>query len=166
MKWRAFPLHPDTPPEGMTLEELFKKKGTPVDVDQVMAKLKSVAESLNLELGNREMTYNSRLAQEAGLWAETKGRADQFHMAAFKAYFAQGKNIGKKEILLDLMEQSGLDTAEGEAILDERRFSDAVDADWERSRCLGIQAVPTFIFGFQRLVGAQPYSKLEQLVGF
>jgi predicted DsbA family dithiol-disulfide isomerase len=62
--WRAFPLHPDTPEQGLGLDELFKKKGIPVDVDKMMAQLKTTAAKLGLELGDRKKTYNSRLAQE------------------------------------------------------------------------------------------------------
>ncbi len=59
------------PDEGRSLEDLFA--GQPVDIDQVMARLKAVARELGLPFGDRAMTYNSRLAQELGHWAETEG---------------------------------------------------------------------------------------------
>ena len=143
IKWRAFPLHPDTPEQGRTLEELFKHKGIPVDVDKMMEQLKTTAAKFGVALGDRKMTYNSRLAQEVGLWAETKGRGHEFHMEAFKAYFVEGKNIAEKDVLLNLIERSGLDPKEGESVIDKRKFSAAVDSDWELSRKAGITAVPT-----------------------
>ena len=85
MQWRAFPLHPDTPQEGLSLEKLFANY--PVDVNQIMRRLKTRAAELGLPLGERKKTYNSRLAQELGIWAESKDRGDAFHMAVFKAYF-------------------------------------------------------------------------------
>jgi len=148
----------------LSLEDLFAKKEMPVSVDKMMAQLKATAEKLGYELGDRRKTYNSRLAQEVGLWAETKGKGHSFHMKAFKAYFVDGKNLAKKEVLLDLIKQSELDVVEGESIIDKRTFSDAVDADWELSRRIGISAVPTFVSGLERLVGAQPYEALEKLV--
>ncbi len=163
-KWRAFPLHPDTPEEGCTLEELFSKKGMLIDVDKAMASLQATAEQFGLKIGKRAHTYNSRLAQEVGLWAETKGRGHTFHMKAFEAYFVDGKNIAMKTVLLKLIEQSGLDTAEGEQVIDERSFSDAVDADWELSRQAGITAVPTFRMGLDTIVGAKPYDGLKRMV--
>jgi len=129
-----------------------------------MMQLKATAEGFGLPLGDRKMTYNSRLAQEIGLWAETKGRGHEFHMEAFAAYFAEGRNIAQKEVLLDLIKKSGLDPEEGEAVIDDRSFSEAVDADWERSRNMGITAVPTFLMGLDRLVGAKPYATLKGLV--
>jgi len=150
--------------EGLSLEELFKLKGIPVDVDKMMMQLKATAAGFGLPLEDRKMTYNSRLAQETGLWAETKGRGHEFHREAFAAYFVEGRNIAQKEVLLDLIKKSGLDPREGEAVIDQRLFSKAVDADWERSRNIGITAVPTFQMGLDRLVGAKPYATLKGLV--
>jgi len=130
----------------------------------MMAHLKRTAEKLGLELGDRKMTYNSRLAQEVGLWAETKGRGHQFHMEAFKAYFVHGQNIADKEVLLALIKRSGLDPKEGLQIIETRAFSDAVDSDWALSKAKNVTAVPTFFMGTDRLVGAQPYEALEKLV--
>jgi len=129
-----------------------------------MAHLKATAAKLGLALGDRKRTYNSRLAQEVGLWAETKGHGHKFHMEAFKAYFVEGKNIAQKDVLLNLIENSGLDPEEGKTIIENREFSDAVDSDWELSRAKGVTAVPSFFFGLDRLVGAQPYEALEKLL--
>ncbi len=164
VKWRAFPLHPDTPEQGRTLEALFQKKGLEVDVDKMMASLTRTATKFGLELGDRKMTYNSRLAQEIGLWAETKKRGHQFHMETFKAYFAQGLNIADKEVLSVLIKRSGLDPEEGMKIIETRAFSDAVDSDWALSKAKNVTAVPTFFMGTDRLVGAQPYEALKKLV--
>ncbi len=148
----------------MSLEELFKKKGMVINVDKAMDQLCATAEQFGLKMGKRTRTYNSRLAQEAGLWAQEKGYGHAFHMAVFEAYFVDGKNIAQKEELLKLIEISGLDPVEGEKIIDQRTYSDAVDADWERSRASGIAAVPTFRMGLETLVGAKPYEVLERLV--
>jgi len=130
----------------------------------MMAHLKAAAAKFGLALGERKMTYNSRLAQELGLWAETKGRGHPFHMEAFKAYFVDGKNIAQKQVLLNLVERCGLDCREGENIIETREFSDAVDLDWELSRAKNVIAVPSFFFGLDRLVGAQSYETLEKLI--
>ena len=46
----------------------------------------------------------------------------------------------------------------------ERRFKEAVDADWQKSRQYGVTGVPTFVSGKHVVVGAQPYDVLEELV--
>ena len=129
-----------------------------------MRRLKNKAAELGLPLGERKKTYNSRLAQELGSWAESKNRGDAFHMAAFKAYFVDGKNIAKIPVLLDLAASVGLPREEAEAVLSTRAFKDPVDEDWAISKARGITAVPTFVINQDKLVGAQPYEKLEKFM--
>ena len=129
-----------------------------------MRRLKDKAAELGLPFGERTKTYNSRLAQELGSWAESKTRGDAFHMAAFKAYFVDGKNLAKIAVLLDLASSVGLPREEAEAVLSKRAFRDPVDEDWAISKAKGITAVPTFVINHDRLVGAQPYEMLEKFV--
>ncbi|OGP78009.1 MAG: hypothetical protein A2V86_14990 [Deltaproteobacteria bacterium RBG_16_49_23] len=161
-RWTAFPLHPETPEEGMTLEELFA--GRPVHIKKIMSHLKQVADELGLPLSERKKTYNSRLAQELGKWAEKKGRRDVFHEAVFRAYFVGGRNIGKMDELIDLAKSIGLPEKEARSTLELRTMKEAVDSDWERSRTLGITAVPTFMADHQTVVGFQSYEVIEQLL--
>lgn len=130
----------------------------------MMRRLKRTAADLGLPFGEREKTYNSRLAQELGLWAESMHAGDALHAAAFRAYFADGKNIAKMTVLLDLAESVGLPREQAETVLTTRAFKAAVDEDWALSRKKGITAVPTFVMNRERLVGAQPYEKLERLM--
>jgi predicted DsbA family dithiol-disulfide isomerase len=148
VRWVAFPLHPETPEDGQTLEELFA--GRSVDID--------------LPLGDRKKTFNSRLAQELAKWAETQEKGDPFHTAVFRAYYVDGKNIGKVDELIQLASSVGLSENEARHVLESRAFKEAVVADWSRSRTLGITAVPTFVMGREAAVGFQPYDVLEQLV--
>ena len=126
--------------------------------------MKRVADMEGLPLGDRKMTYNSRLAQEMGKWAESLGRGDEFHDKVFRAYFADGKNIGDISVLVSLAGQIGLPEKMARKILDNRSFRDAVDRDWEHSRMMGVTAVPTFIMDSKAVVGAQPYEVLEQFI--
>ena len=162
IRWTAFPLHPETPREGVTLEELFA--GRPINIEQVRDHLTRVAAELGLPFGRREKTYNSRLAQELGKLAEKLGYGAQFHMAAFKSYFADGLNIGLESTLMQLGTSVGLSAAQVRDALENRTFKAAVDEDWNRSHQMGVTAVPTFIMNGLSLVGAQPYEKLVQLM--
>jgi predicted DsbA family dithiol-disulfide isomerase len=67
-------------------------------------------------------------------------------------------------VLVDLAESVGLPKSEAQEVIDNRTFSDAVDRDWELSRKKGVNAVPTFFMGLDRLVGAQPYEVLDKMV--
>ncbi len=126
--------------------------------------LRVTAEQFGLPFGARTRTYNSRLAQELGLWAEERGKGDAFHRAAFRAYFADGKNLAKLPVLLELADAAGLPEEEAKEVLENRTYREKVDKDWEYSRLHGITAVPTFMMGRQRLVGAQSYQILAEMV--
>jgi len=162
VKWAAFPLHPETPEKGLTLAELFA--GRTVDIQGILLRLKRVAGEIGLPLADRIKTYNSRLAQELAKWAEAEGKGDEFHAAVFNAYFAEGKNIGAVDTLVGLSESIGLPGDEARHVIQDRTFREAVDADWARSRALGITAVPTLVMGSQGIAGFQPYEVLEQFL--
>ena len=160
MKWIAFPLHPETPEEGVTLEELFA--GRNLDIPSMLEHFAKVAADCGLPFGTRTKTYNSRRAQELGKWAESLNKGDEFHVAVFRAYFAEGLNIAKIPVLVQLAESVGLKGAE-EVLLQEA-FKEAVDHDWRYSRSCEITAVPTFAANGRMVVGAQPYKVLEELI--
>ncbi len=127
-------------------------------------RMKSLMDQEGLPYGERKMTYNSRLAQELGKWAEGKPNGDRIHEALFRAYFVDNINIAKLEVLLKLVEQVGLPVDEAREVLASRLFKDDVDADWKRCYQLGVTGVPTFLIDGSVAVGAQPYEVLEKLV--
>lgn len=130
----------------------------------MVRQLEATALELGLPFGKRTKTYNSRLAQELGLWAEDQGRGENFHMGAFHSYFAEGLNIAEHSVLLDLAQQIGLDKNKAKQVLEQRSYRKKVDTDWSDSKKFGITAVPTMVMGKHKLVGNQKYEILQQLV--
>ena len=162
VQWVHFPLHPETPQEGRSLADLFAGRG--YDIAKMQAQMRARMAAEGLPYGDRRMTYNSRLAQELGKWADTQPGGEAIHDALFKAYFVEGRNIGDTGVLLEVAISVGLDEAKAREVLEKRSFKAAVDADWEKSRQYGVTGVPTFFAGGQGVVGAQPYEALEELV--
>ena len=157
-----FPLHPDTPAEGLSLKDLFAGRG--LDLDAMHARMKGLMDIEHLPYNRRTHTYNSRLAQELAKWADSKPGFDKIHDALYKAYFVEGRNLANKDVLLEIAQSLGLPVEETRPVLDNRTFKDAVDADWQKARRYGITGVPTFIAGGSKVVGAQPYEVLAQQV--
>jgi predicted DsbA family dithiol-disulfide isomerase len=137
--------------------------GRRINIPEMLERLEQAAHSLGLPFGERRMSFNSRRAQEAAKWAESQGKADDFHNAVFRAYFADGKNLHEVQTLVSAAESAGLEGEELPEVLRSKTFKTAVDQDWLRSHQLGITAVPTFRMNGETLVGAQPY---EQLAAF
>ena len=67
--------------------------GRRFDMQEMRRNLSKTAEAFGLPFRGSDKIYNSRLAQELGLWSESNNRGDEFHAAVFKAYFVDGKNI-------------------------------------------------------------------------
>jgi len=157
-----FPLHPETPPEGKSLEELFAGRG--YDIASMQGQMRARMQAEGLPYGDRKMTYNSRLAQELGKWADTRAGGEAIHDALFRAYFVEARNIGDADVLVQIAESVGLPGNEAREVLAQRTFKAAVDVDWQKSREYGVTGVPTFVAAGRGVVGAQPYEVLEQLV--
>ena len=133
-------------------------------VEDVFSYLKARMDAEGLPYAERTHTYNSRMAQELGCWADTVPGGDALHDALFRAYFVERSNLAEESVLLDTVAACGLSTAEAGEALASRRFKDQVDADWELSRRYGVTGVPTFVAGGAGVVGAQPYEAIAQLL--
>ena len=162
IRWTAFQLHPETSEEGHSLDVLFADQN--VDFGKIMIVQKRVAKRLGLPFGDFRTIYNSRLAQELGKLAESKGKGYKFHKALFRAYFVEGKNIGKTPVLVEVAESINIDGNEAKKIIRNRTYKDATDLDCKRSRALNITVAPTFLMNNQILVGAQKYETLENFL--
>lgn len=143
------------------MQELFRGRG--YDRKAMHERMQRLMDAEGLPYGPREMTFNTRLAQELAKWGEQNAKPE-IHDALYRAYFVDRVNLAKPAELARIVARVGLDTEEAERVLADRPFKDAVDADWKRARDLGVTGVPTFVAGRQAVVGAQPYEVLEQLV--
>lgn len=159
---RVFPLHPETPEEGLELSELFA--GRAVDIEAMQTKLSHVAAAEGLPLTKRTRTYNSRRAQELGKWAEMRGVGPQFHQAVYRGYFVEGRNIALVDELATIAESVGLPADEARTVLETGSFAAAVDADWQRAAELRVTAVPTHLYGGKRLTGFGAYDDFVHLI--
>jgi predicted DsbA family dithiol-disulfide isomerase len=157
-----FPLHPETPVEGRSMAEVYA--GRNIDPEAMYQRMKGLMDAEGLPYGRRTHTYNSRLAQELGKWADTQPGGAALHDKLYQAYFVEARNIGDPDLLVELAQSVGLPAEEVRVVLTERRFKDAVDADWAKSHQYGVTGVPTFVAGGYGVVGAQPYEVLEQLL--
>ena len=136
-----------------------------LDAEAIHLNMKAAMDEEGLPYGRRTHTYNSRLAQELAKWAETQpDEGDAMHAELYKAYFVEGRDISDVNVLLELVNMVGLDSGLARVVLEERTFSDAVDADWQLSRSYGVTGVPTFVADGRGVVGAQAYDVLKQLV--
>ncbi len=162
LEWVYFPLHPETPGEGRTLESLFAGRG--YDLDVMHQRMAALMAEEGLPYGRRTHTYNSRLAQELAAWGDGQPGGEALHGELYRAYFVDGRNIGDVGVLVSLAEAAGLDVEEARQVIEGRTMRALVDEHWSTSTRAGITGVPTFEAGGYRAVGAQPEAVLRQLV--
>ncbi|MDG2175662.1 MAG: DsbA family protein [Gammaproteobacteria bacterium] len=160
-QWSPFPLHPDTPDEGLLLESFLGP-----NLDAMHDKLYGLMDELGLEHCDRTKTYNSRLAQELGMWADTQENGKALHKELYRTYFVQDRNLALKTVLLDAVENASLDSAVAESVIDKREFSETVDASWMRARQMQISGVPSFIAGGYITSGYHPYDELVKFIEY
>lgn len=157
-----FPLHPETPAEGRRLMDLF---GTDqAGIDEKNTRMRGLMADEGLPFADRTHTFNSRLAQEVGKWAETQPGGEGIHDLFFEAYFVDKRNIAETDVILDVVAKAGLDVDAARDVIENRKFKDAVDEDWSKSHAYGVTGVPTFVSAGHGMVGAQPYDALAAFV--
>src|SRR6056300_805602 len=86
-----FPLHPDTPVEGRKLLDLFRS--TKDDIDKKNQNMSALMKNEGLPFNDRVYTFNSRLAQEIGVWAEKLDHNTSIHVFFFVGCFVHALKI-------------------------------------------------------------------------
>lgn len=148
--------------EGISLLELFK--GREAGLEGFRTRMKSLMAEAGLPYGDRTMTYNSRLAQELGKWADTQSGGDAIHDRLYRAYFVDNINLSDIDELVDIADSIGLDSSKARQVIEQGEFKQAVDDDWRRAHHAGVTGVPTFACKDLMVVGCQPYEILERFV--
>jgi predicted DsbA family dithiol-disulfide isomerase len=115
------------------------------------------AEGTHFAFDRIERTPNTLDPHRLVWLAESQGVQGAVVEALFRAYFTEGRDIGKRQTLLDVVAGAGLGLVPAEAVLKSDGGLDAVkDAD-ALARQLGVDGVPFFIVnGTLTLSGAQP----------
>lgn len=159
--WHSFELDPGAPPvaEGALVDALARKYGR--SRAQAQAMMDQVAERgarAGLELRfDRARSGNTFDAHRVLHLAAERGRQTETLTRFFRGYFAEGEAIGDRPTLERLAADAGLDAAEVREVLASDRYADAVRADEETARRLGVSGVPFFVFDERLGVsGAQP----------
>ncbi len=127
-------------------------------------RLHRAAAEAGLSFCGPERVYNTRMAQELGVWAAAEGRGDEFHHAVYEAYFGAGKDISNQKVLCDLAESVGLSPDKAIRCMDTRSLESLVDADWQFSKQVDIMVIPTYLVNGKRLVGVQSYRRLSRFL--
>ena len=159
VRWRAFQLAPDLPPEGVDSKTYYEQKfGGPERVKQLHDQVAAVAveEGLELRFDLQKRAPNTRLAHRA---VKLSPDPDAAVETLFRAHFLEGEDIADRETLLRLLPD--LDPAR----LDSDEAQTEVDEDLILAHRIGITGVPFFVADMRvAAAGAQPAPLLNRLI--
>lgn len=155
--WRSFELRPDPlpplDPHGEYLTRVWRELVAPL------------AERLGVEMHLPPIQPRSRTAHEAAHFAAGEGKFEAMNDEIFRAFFQRGEDISRKDILLQLGINIGLDGRKLEAALESGLFAKSVIADQELAHNLGITSAPTYLVNRKRVVtGARDLDDLRKMI--
>ena len=160
VRWLPFQLNPQMPKEGISRREYcIAKFGSLEHSLELDAKLIVVgkSESIHFAFDRIERTPNTLAAHRLIWLADKEGVQDAVVEALFRAYFTEGKDISKRQTLIDVVSEVGLNREQAEAVLDSNDGLEAIKEAEEQARRFRVEGVPFFIVnGEITLGGAQP----------
>jgi predicted DsbA family dithiol-disulfide isomerase len=159
---RSFQLNPSAPKDSTSKRRdyLMKKYGwTDAQANKIDSDMETRAavDGLEYHLGPEGLTGNTFDAHRLVHAAAAHGRQDEAVERFFRAYFTEQKSLFDRESLVPLAVEAGLDESDVRRVLSGSDYGDAVDADINDARMLGVSGVPFFVFDMKlALSGAQP----------
>ncbi|WP_144510644.1 DsbA family protein [Bacillus sp. FJAT-22090] len=152
------PISPKTSDKSM-YEVLAKKYGSTIEAaKQMTAGVVEQAKTVGLDYNFDNMKPANTLdAHRLVKWASEQGKAKEANELLLHAYFIEAKEIGKHEVLLDLIASLGLSREEAEKVLNSDAYLAEVQADITRAGRIGVRGVPFFVLNDKYAIsGAQP----------
>ena len=169
IEWQPFELNPNMPIEGQDLNEhLAEKYGSS---EEQLEASKNMLVAAGQDLGFtfdyfEEMrivnTFEAHVLLE---YAKKFGKQTELKMRLTTAYFSEGKNVSKREVLKEALLEVGLDAVEALKQLDIEEKRKEVSDSQNYWKSLGVNSVPTVVFNRRSAVtGAQPISVFKQVL--
>jgi len=168
LRWRAFDLHPGTPKEGFEWEEhMVRKFGSSAYARRLEANVAAAAreDGITLRFDKIQRLPNTLDAHRLIWFSLQRDLQAQVVEAIYVAYFCDGRDVGRREELIRIGAEAGLDEKDVGALLAGDEGSEEVIFEQHSAYALGIQGVPSFLLNGQPLTsGAQPPEALARLI--
>jgi predicted DsbA family dithiol-disulfide isomerase len=111
---------------------------------------------LNLNLEDIAKTPNTISSHRLILWAWQEGVQNVVVSALFKAYFVEGRDIGKNAVLVDISHNAGISGDLVSRLLAGKNDLEKVIELDNAARKMGVNSAPTFILNGKHVItGAQ-----------
>ncbi|MGE0386330.1 MAG: DsbA family oxidoreductase [Gammaproteobacteria bacterium] len=169
VRWRAYQLNPNIPPEGMDRAEYVRRRFGPGGMrpgiyDRIAAE--GAREDIAFDFGAQKRMPNTLDAHRLIGFAADAAIQNALVEVLFRFNFCEGRDVGDREVLVQAAAQAGLDAGAARAHLEDPAAGrDAFEHDIATAREEEIAGVPTFVLQRRFAVqGAQEADTLRMLV--
>ena len=171
LSWQPFQLQPQLPPDGLPWRFFAERKfGGWDSALRTFEHVAQVGEEAGVTFNFTDIARanNTADAHRLVLKAQSESQGMAAAHALFRAYFAEGKDLNDREVLLEVARTVGLNEEATQTYLESGAGTAEVEASQRKAAQLGISGVPFYVFNDQYGVsGAQPVEAflkvLEQL---
>lgn len=165
LRWRAFQLNPDLPPEGVDRRQYLEAKfGGPEGAARIHDRVREAGKSAGIDFRFEDIARspNTFDAHRLLRLAAQQGKQGAMKENLMQAYFLRGRDIGDRQVLAEIARETGLED-DLSAWLDSDAEAAGVREDLANAARLQISGVPFFIFGGRyAIAGAQPVEIFAQ----
>lgn len=145
----------------MMLAERFKG----YDLSSFYEQLRRRGKEVGVVFNTHSILSNSRLALMASEYARDRGQYESFHENMFHAYFTEGLDIGKPDVIAAVAKKSGLDEKEIITAIHDGRYASRLNEARKEGELLGLTGIPLFIINNKyQITGAQPMETFRNLL--
>jgi predicted DsbA family dithiol-disulfide isomerase len=169
IEFEPFELNPTMPAGGQNLtEHVSQKYGS---TSEQFAQMREIFRQRGAEVGfvfnldDESRIYNTFDAHRLLHWARLHGRQKELKELLFQSHFADQRDPGDCDLLVQLAVEAELDATEARSVLESDAYAEEVHAreqEWIRR---GVRSVPTVVFeGDVTVLGAQSPEAFATLI--
>jgi predicted DsbA family dithiol-disulfide isomerase len=160
VEYHSFELAPDTPVDfaGSEIDFLVQHKGFPAEqIKPMLDRVSGIAAEVGLDYDFDALQHTNTIkAHQLLHFAKANGKQVEMKERLLRAYFVEGRHVGRDSDLADLAAEIGLDREAALAALADDAYLADVRADQQQAIAYGIQGVPFFVVdGKYGVSGAQ-----------
>lgn len=159
VSYHAFLLDPSVPPEGLPFRaSMAHKMGGEHRIEEMLQRVTEAGAAVGVTFRFDRVTRMPSTVLAHRLTAILpEDRREQWIDAVMTAYFEYGRDIAKREVLLEVAADSGFETFPLETALDEGSGAEEVQSALDHASAMGISGVPFFVLSNKYgLSGAYP----------
>lgn len=161
--WKSYQLNPNQVSDAnkSAVQSLAESKGISLaEAQRLSDYVAEMALTVGLKYNfDKTVVANTFRAHQFTHFAKVEGKQNEAEEVLFHAYFIEGLNIDDVNILAQLAEKIGLESASLIAAIENGTYKDAVSQDIYEARQVGVQGVPFFLIdGKYAVSGAQESS--------